>query len=116
MQPNQRIEIQLVDEQSSHIRLANVLPNITFFQKGKRYYVFDLTPTDCDGRTVVDFNELDHRRSEAALTSLMDYNTPLTALDPTVQISVPSEADLQQRLLGINEWNRLTRPGWIFKR
>jgi len=112
---NQRIEIQLVDGQGSSIRLANVLPTITFFDKGHRFYVFDLRPTDSDGRTVVDFDEIDTRRSEAALTSLMDYNTLLTALDPTVQISIPSDADLQQRLVAMSEWNHWTRPAWILK-
>ena len=115
MQTNQRIEIQLVDDRGSHIRLANVLPTITFFDHGRRHYVFDLRPTDSEGRTVADFNEIDMRRREAALTSLMDYNTLLTALDPTAEISVPSEVSLQQRFVAMNEWDHWTRPAWIFK-
>ena len=115
MQPNQKIEIQLVDEQGRNVRLANVLPTITFFDKGHRYYVFDLRPTGPDGRTVADFSELDTRRSEAALTSLMDYNVPLTALDGTVQVSVSSESELRQQLVAMEKWNHWTRPAWVLR-
>lgn len=115
MQPNQRIEIQLVDGQGRQVRLANVLPTITFFDGEHRYYAFDLRPTGPDGRTIVDFNELNTRRSEAALTSLMDFNVPLTALGRKVEISIASESDLRERVVAMEEWDHWTRPAWLLK-
>ena len=111
----QAIEIQLVDERGRRVRLANVLLTVAFFEKCHRYYVFDLRPTGRDGRTSTSFTELDTRRLEAGLTSLMDFNVPLTELEGAVQISVPSEADLRQRLVAMEHWDHWARPAWVLK-
>jgi len=115
MQPDQKIEIQLVDAAGHRVCLGNVLPTITLFSDGHRRYVFDLRPTGADGLTVIGFNELETRRHELGLTHLMDYNTPLTALDPSVEISIPSESTLQKRLQVMEEWNHWDRPSWVLK-
>ena len=115
MQPGQKIEIQLADELGRRVRLANVLPTITFFLGGHRRYVFDLAPTGADGRTLVGFDELNTRRLEAGLTSLMDFNDSLTCLDAEVEISISSESELRERVRGMDEWNHWTRPTWILK-
>lgn len=115
MQPGQAIEIQLVDSAGRRVRLENVLPTITFFSGGHRHYVFDLRPTGADGRTLVKYDELETRRCEKGLISLMDYNDPLTALDPSVEISISSESELQKRLKGMEEWNHWSRPAWVLK-
>lgn len=114
-QQGQKIEIQLVDAAGHRVCLENVLPTITLFSGGHRHYVFDLRPTGADGRTVATFDELETRRHEAGLTSLMDFNTPLTSLDPSVEISISSEATLQKRLQVIEEWNHWDRPSWVLK-
>lgn len=115
MQPGQAIEIQLVDGAGRRVRLGNVLPTITFFNGEHRLYVFDLRPTGADGRTYVDFSELDTRRREAGLTSLMDFNVPLTALDLPVEISVSSELELRKTLNAIEKWDHWSRPAWVSK-
>lgn len=115
MQPNQSIEIKLVDCQGRLVRLGNVLPRITFFNGGHRHYRFDIKPTQPDGRTLVDYDELETRRQEKRPTNLMDYNTPLTALDPFVEISIPSESELRQRVQGMEEWDHWSRPAWVLK-
>jgi hypothetical protein len=115
MQPGQKIEIQLVDTAGHRVRLRNVLPTITFFSGGHRHYVFDLRPTEADGQSRIGFDELETRRRELGLTHLMDYNTPLTTLDPSVEISIPSETHLQKRLQVMEEWNHWDRPSWVLK-
>lgn len=115
MQPGQAVEIQLVDGAGRRVRLGNVLPTITLFSGGHRHYVFDVRPTGADGRTLVRFDELETRRREAGLTSLMDFNTPLTALDPSVEISISSESELQKQVAAMEEWNHWTRPAWVLK-
>ncbi len=115
MQPGQTIEIQLVDSSGRNIRLGNVLPMITLFSGGHRHYIFDLRPTGTDGRTLIKFSELEARRREEGLSSLMDYNVPITALDPPVEISIPSESYLQDRLRGMEEWDHWSRPAWVLK-
>lgn len=115
MQPGQRIEIQLVDNAGRPIRLGNVLMSITLYTGVHRRYVFDLRPTRQDGSTAVRFDELDTLRKENGLYSLMDYNTPLTACDPEVEISVPSETELRRREEGIWQWSPRTVPAWLLK-
>ena len=115
MKSGQKIEIQLVDERGRAVRLGNVLPTITLFMGGRRRYVFDLRPTGPDGRVEVDYDELNIRRREEGLTCLMDFNDPLTALDPDVQISILSEAELHERVRGMEQWNHWTRPTWVLK-
>lgn len=115
MQPGQRIEIQLVDDAGRPVRLGNVLMSITLYTGVHRRYVFDLRPTQQDGSTAVCFAELDTLRKEEGLYSLMDYNTPLTACDPVVEISVPSETELRKREEGIWQWNPRTVPVWLLK-
>ena len=115
MQPGQAIEIQLVDSAARRVRLGNVLPTITFFSGGRRHYVFDLRPTGADGRTLVKYDELETRRREAGLTSLMDYNDPLTSLDPPVEISISAESELQKTLQAMEQWNHWSRPAWVLK-
>lgn len=115
MQPHQTLEIQLMDGDGRCVRLANILMTITLFSGGHRRYVFDLRPTSAMGQSAVKFEDLDTRRLEMGLTSLMDYNTPLTACDPTVEISIPSELELQRRLQAINEWDTWSRPAWLLK-
>lgn len=115
MQRGQAIEIQLVNGEGQRVRLANVLPIITMFSGGHRHYVFDLRPTGTDGRTTVDWDDLELHRREAGLTSLMDYNTPLTALDSFVEVSVPSESYLRDRAQWMEESDQLTRPAWVVR-
>lgn len=115
MQPGQKVEIQLVDDAGRSVRLANVLPVITLYTGGHRRYVFDLRPTSAEGRTAVDFIELDTQRKEEGLHSLMDYNTPLTACDREVEISVPTESALRDRQRGMEQWNSRLRPAWVLE-
>ena len=115
MQPGQAIEIQLVDESGRKVRLGNVLPRITFFGGGYRHYRFDLRPTESDGRIIVPYNELETRRHEKGLLSLMDYNAPLTGLDSDVEISISTESYLRERVQGMEEWNHWSRPAWVLK-
>ncbi len=115
MQPGQKIEVQLVDAAGRRVRLGNVLANITLYAGGHLCYAFDFRPTASGGNADVDFIELDTQRKENGLYSLMDYNTPLTACDPVVEISVPGEAQLRKRQQGIEEWNSRTIPAWLLK-
>jgi len=115
MQPHQTLEIQLVNGDGECVRLANILMAITLFSGGHRHYVFDLRPTSAMGQSIITFEDLDTRRREMGLTSLMDYNAPLTACDPTVEISILSELELQKRLQAINEWDAWSRPAWLLK-
>ena len=115
MRPGQKIEIQLVDEVGRRVRLRNILVTLTLFMGGHLRYTFDLKPTSADGRTTIDFEELNTRRLQSGLICLMDYNTPLTDCDSKVEISVLSEAGLQQRLQAINQWDSWSRPSWTLK-
>ena len=115
MQPGQAIEIQLVDSAGRLVRLGNVLAGITFFRGDYRRYNFDLRPTKLDGKILVDFDELEARRRELGLSSLMDYNDPLTRLDRCIEISLPSESQLQERLRAIEVWDHWCRPAWTLK-
>src|SRR6202043_4152502 len=75
----------------------------------------DIRPTSGQGLANVDYDELNTRRLESALTSLVENNTPLTEGDPTVEISIVSDAELQKRLQAINDWNLWSRPAWVLK-
>lgn len=115
MQPNQRIEIQLVDEHGSPVRLANVLPEIDLFYRGrleKPRYRFELWATDADGRCAIRFEDLEMMRKLLGAGDLMDFNTPLTECDPVVEIRIPlgSEFEARRRLPWRESW---WRPAWL---
>lgn len=119
MNPGQIIDIQLVDHSGVPVRLGNVLPKVRLFYKGRTdgppFYTFEVWPTDSDGRCQIRYDDLEDVRRLLGSADLMDFNTPLTECDPTVEIWIPPESDFVRRreiiLKRVSWW----RPAWLIE-
>lgn len=115
MQRGQIIEIQLVDRSGTQVRMANVLPEIRVFYRGRTerpLYSFEVWSTDTGGRCEIRFEDLEVQRMLLGSGDLMDFNTPLTDCDPVVEVRIAPESEFEARKR--RPWRTSWwRPAWL---
>ncbi len=96
MNPDQSIEIQLVNGDGKPLAVANVLMNIYFFTRGNFRYAFELGFTDSNGHLGASHADIERTRKKNSEFWVMDYNTKLEDCDPQIKIFIPSEQYLRE--------------------
>ena len=84
MQPQQSILVTLETELGVALRANNILIDIKLFTRGNLRYQLKAGRTDANGTLLITYSALAKQRASNAMQFLMDYNTPLTDCDPTV--------------------------------
>jgi hypothetical protein len=95
MEPQQTIEVQLVDRSGRWIDLDGVSVSLDFFLHGKQRYGFRFGPTDHHGYLNLSYSDVERRRQINLKAQPWDYKTTLDETDPTVRVSVPSQGELE---------------------
>lgn len=115
MRPGQKIQIQLIDDSGRPVPIANVLPEVRLFYRGRterHRYAFKTWATDSEGRCEIRYEDLEDLRHLLGSADLMDFNTPLTECGPLVEVRIPSEDEFQEMKRG--PWRRSWwRPAWL---
>jgi hypothetical protein len=93
-----RFEIQLADHAGNPIRKDGVLVDVVLFVGGRVRYQFNSGATNDCGSLEIDHARLDELRLSNQKFSLMDYNTPLSDCDSTIEVLIPSVTELEQRI------------------
>src|ERR1043166_3024677 len=110
MKPHQVIEIQLVDHYGQAIQLKDVSISLDFFLRGAHRYGFRFGPTDERGHIRVSYDDVEQRRQRSLHAQPWDYKTTLDETDPKVNISVPSQDELQKAAKIATSFNLGTLP------
>jgi hypothetical protein len=97
MKSDQRIVIQLVDQDENPRALANIKIDIRFYLSGKPRYTFTLGVTDQGGQLTSSYDDIEQTRRKNGEFNLMDYNTRLDQCDSRITVVLPSESQLREQ-------------------
>ena len=104
MKIESNFRVQLADLNGSPIRIERVIVDALLYVSGKQRYRFDAGSTDIRGSLMISSEELERSRVSNQSFAIMDYNTPLADCDPRIDVVIPSEKELLQRIESIKKW------------
>jgi hypothetical protein len=104
MKSDIKVRLQLADQHGVQIRIERVVVDALLYVSGKQRYRFDAGSTDNRGSLTISFEDLERSRVLNQSFAIMDYNTPLTDCDPRIDIAIPSEKELSQRIESSKKW------------
>jgi len=104
MIPGSILEIRLTGGAGTDVAIEHIEVDVRFFCGGRERYRFTAGTTDVHGRIAASYDHFENIRLENQRYALMDYNTKLEDCDSEVVISVPTGAELEQRVEALQQW------------